>query len=166
MYSVAEKTYRMMLEETNPSRKNQSMIVSGESGAGKTEACKHVMRYLATLSERYCNLYLGRNSLGAQTVTIEKKVLDCNPFLEAFGNAKTVRNDNSSRFGKFLKIEYDGASSRRMLCALVAPAATVAAAAAGDGAVRGVTLEVARTLSNLPPPAPLQPHPPPQAGAS
>ena len=106
VFSMAEVAYKLMLEETNPQRRNQSMIVSGESGAGKTENCKHVMRYLATLSARYVERTAGRASLGAQS--IEKKVLDCNPFLEAFGNAKTVRNDNSSRFGKFLKIEYDG----------------------------------------------------------
>lgn len=134
VFSVAEISYRMMLEETNPSRKNQSMIVSGESGAGKTEACKHVMRYLATLSKRYVEkMAMMQNSSSSpravsssssssspdssstpstpnysNDTSIEKKVLDCNPFLEAFGNAKTARNDNSSRFGKFLKIEYSG----------------------------------------------------------
>jgi hypothetical protein len=134
VFAVAEVTYKMMLEETNPARKNQSMIVSGESGAGKTEACKHIMAFLATLSQRYVARNAGKATgaaaagistdepgspspslpapavpvAAAETVTIEKKVLDCNPFLEAFGNAKTVRNDNSSRFGKFLKIEYDG----------------------------------------------------------
>ena len=136
VFSVAEISYRMMLEETNPSRKNQSMIVSGESGAGKTEACKHVMRYLATLSKRYVEKMamaqsssssssprafgstISPDSLSSSSTpstpsysndtSIEKKVLDCNPFLEAFGNAKTARNDNSSRFGKFLKIEYSG----------------------------------------------------------
>jgi len=139
VFSVAEKTYVMMLEETNPSRKNQSMIVSGESGAGKTEACKHIMKYLATLSQRYTarqeavahhnqvhalhnvanalgqhnndhppNIHIPNDKGHNEIVSIETKVLDCNPFLEAFGNAKTVRNDNSSRFGKFLKIEYDG----------------------------------------------------------
>lgn len=95
------------------------MIVSGESGAGKTEACKHIMRYLATLSERFCSVKLRRLSLAGSTASVEKKVLDCNPFLEAFGNAKTVRNDNSSRFGKFLKIEYDGESGGRGLPVLV-----------------------------------------------
>jgi myosin V len=137
VFSVAEISYRMMLEETNPSRKNQSMIVSGESGAGKTEACKHVMRYLATLSKRYVEKmamaqfsstsprvssisspdspsspmspgFVMNDSSVIDKTSIEKKVLDCNPFLEAFGNAKTARNDNSSRFGKFLKIEYTG----------------------------------------------------------
>jgi myosin heavy subunit len=110
VFSKADAAYRSMLEETNPNKKNQSMIVSGESGAGKTEACKHVMRFLATLSERYCERNKLRDSSGKteETASIEKKVLDCNPFLEAFGNAKTVRNDNSSRFGKFTKIEYDG----------------------------------------------------------
>lgn len=109
VFAVADAAYRSMLEETHPSRKNQSMIVSGESGAGKTEACKHVMRFLAELSKRYLER-LQKTPAGAKldTASIEQKVLDCNPFLEAFGNAKTVRNDNSSRFGKFTKIEYDG----------------------------------------------------------
>jgi myosin-5 len=107
VYAVAERAYKHMLLESDPAKKNQSMIVSGESGAGKTEACKHIMRYLATLSERYCERKFKRHSVIARSVSVEKKVLDCNPFLEAFGNAKTVRNDNSSRFGKFLKIQYD-----------------------------------------------------------
>jgi len=71
-----------------------------QSGAGKTEACKKVMTFLAETSS---NLG-GASSSGAATV--EQRIMDCNPFLEAFGNAKTVRNDNSSRFGKFIKIEY------------------------------------------------------------
>ena len=87
------------------------MIVSGESGAGKTEGCKYIMRYLASISQRYVAQTKRRRSSAArataQTVEIEAQVLACNPFLEAFGNAKTVRNDNSSRFGKFLKIEYE-----------------------------------------------------------
>ena len=96
------------MEQEDPHRKNQSLIVSGESGAGKTEGCKHIMRYLATLSEHFCATHMKhrRSSAAiAATTRIEQKVLDCNPFLEAFGNAKTLRNDNSSRFGKFLKIE-------------------------------------------------------------
>jgi hypothetical protein len=171
VFAVAERAYRMMLEEGNPSKKNQSLIVSGESGAGKTEvrgraavglgasggfappaasqervhahpaaaadacpaahpmltsistlrllaarlnvrslshltlpahpqACKHIMRYLATLSERYCEHKLKRLSVAASAVSVEKKVLDCNPFLEAFGNAKTVRAPGGAAQGR------------------------------------------------------------------
>jgi myosin heavy subunit len=169
VFTVAERAYRTMLEEANPSKRNQSLIVSGESGAGKTEACKYVMRYLASLSKRDVLLTTptqpvpaasaavisgaaggdapaavagrhafppttgsaslapphitipsvrpattdaaatpltqvaalgGRASSSSATAdSIESKVLECNPFLEAFGNAKTLRNDNSSRFG-------------------------------------------------------------------
>lgn len=111
VYAVADKAYRCMMGALDPSKRNQSLIVSGESGAGKTEGCKCVMRYLASISERYVKMVRRRSSaarVNEATVKIEKQVLDCNPFLEAFGNAKTVRNDNSSRFGKFLKIQYDG----------------------------------------------------------
>eukprot|EP01138_Halocafeteria_seosinensis_P010819 gb/GECG01011049.1/.p1 GENE.gb/GECG01011049.1/~~gb/GECG01011049.1/.p1 ORF type:complete len:633 (+),score=86.46 gb/GECG01011049.1/:1-1899(+) len=105
VYTVAARAYTMMIEQTNPALKSQSLIVSGESGAGKTEACKHVMKYLACISEQYCQLK-GMGGLPSNTSNIEQKVLMCNPFLEALGNAKTLRNNNSSRFGKFLKIQY------------------------------------------------------------
>jgi myosin heavy subunit len=109
VFMVADKAYKNMLETADPSRKNQSIIVSGESGAGKTEAAKHTLTYLATLSQRHMTITMkARQSMVARSVAIERKVLDCNPFLEAFGNAKTLRNDNSSRFGKFLKIEFEG----------------------------------------------------------
>ena len=90
--------------------RNQSLIVSGESGAGKTEACKRVMTYLTAISRARSDELTDRKgvsrraSVGVENV--EEKVLRCNPFLEAFGNAKTNRNDNSSRFGKFLRLEY------------------------------------------------------------
>jgi myosin-5 len=114
VFSVAERAYRALLADSavNAQTRNQSLIVSGESGAGKTEACKHVMRFLAVLSQRFVDgASKKRDRIMAsihENVSIERKVLDCNPFLEAFGNAKTSRNDNSSRFGKFLSIQYAG----------------------------------------------------------
>lgn len=79
-------------------RKNQALVISGESGAGKTECAKLCMKFIA--------FFFGRKTEpGAEKEeTLEDKILACNPVLEAFGNAKTVRNDNSSRFGKYIKI--------------------------------------------------------------
>lgn len=79
---------------------NQSVIISGESGAGKTEATKQVLAYIAAIA----------GSVGG----VEKKVLQANPILEAFGNAKTIRNDNSSRFGKYMEIFFaqDGRNTK------------------------------------------------------
>ncbi|XP_042395963.1 myosin-17-like isoform X2 [Zingiber officinale] len=93
VFAVADVAYRAMVNEG----KNNSILVSGESGAGKTETTKMLMRYLA---------YLGGRS-GIEGRTVEQQVLESNPVLEAFGNAKTVRNNNSSRFGKFVEIQFD-----------------------------------------------------------
>lgn len=103
VFTVAERAYCDLI--ASATRRNQSLIVSGESGAGKTEACKRVMNMLAEISK----MVAAKNTTGGGNLSnssIEAKVLGCNPFLEAFGNAKTSRNDNSSRFGKFLKIQY------------------------------------------------------------
>ena len=79
------------------SGKNQALVISGESGAGKTECAKLCMKFIA--------FYFGKKEeTNENNVSLEDKILACNPVLEAFGNAKTVRNDNSSRFGKYIKI--------------------------------------------------------------
>ncbi|XP_044981103.1 myosin-5-like isoform X2 [Hordeum vulgare subsp. vulgare] len=93
VFAIADVSYRQMMNEG----KSNSILVSGESGAGKTETTKLLMRYLAFLG--------GRSKTGGRTV--EQQVLESNPVLEAFGNAKTVRNNNSSRFGKFVEIQFD-----------------------------------------------------------
>ncbi|RVX05381.1 Myosin-17 [Vitis vinifera] len=93
VFAVADVAFRAMMNEG----KSNSILVSGESGAGKTETTKMLMRYLA---------YLGGRS-GVEGRTVEQQVLESNPVLEAFGNAKTVRNNNSSRFGKFVEIQFD-----------------------------------------------------------
>ncbi|KAL8233454.1 hypothetical protein R6Q59_019554 [Mikania micrantha] len=93
VFAVADASYRAMINEG----KSNSILVSGESGAGKTETTKMLMQYLAYLG--------GRKATEGRTV--EQQVLESNPVLEAFGNAKTVRNNNSSRFGKFVEIQFD-----------------------------------------------------------
>ncbi|CAI5489186.1 unnamed protein product [Closterium sp. Naga37s-1] len=92
VFAIAETAYRAMLD----CGESQSILVSGESGAGKTETTKLIMQYLA---------YMGGRATEGRSV--EAQVLESNPLLEAFGNAKTVRNNNSSRFGKFVEIQFD-----------------------------------------------------------
>uniref|UniRef100_A0A0E0P1A2 Myosin motor domain-containing protein n=1 Tax=Oryza rufipogon TaxID=4529 RepID=A0A0E0P1A2_ORYRU len=93
LFAIADACYRAMINEQG----SQSILVSGESGAGKTETTKMLMRYLA---------FMGGRS-GTEGRTVEQQVLESNPVLEAFGNAKTVKNNNSSRFGKFVEIQFD-----------------------------------------------------------
>jgi len=76
---------------------NQSIIVSGESGAGKTVSAKYAMRYFATVGGS--NSSNGVDNVETSETQVEKRVLASNPLMEAIGNAKTTRNDNSSRFG-------------------------------------------------------------------
>ncbi|KAL9288305.1 Myosin-4 [Arabidopsis thaliana] len=88
VYAVADAAYDEMMRE----EKNQSIIISGESGAGKTETAKYAMQYL--------------EALGGGSFGVENEILKTNCILEAFGNAKTSRNDNSSRFGKLMEIHF------------------------------------------------------------
>nr|XP_061825669.1 unconventional myosin-Vc-like isoform X1 [Nerophis lumbriciformis] len=91
IFAVAEEAYKQMARN----QRNQSIIISGESGAGKTVSARYAMRYFAVVSKS-----------GSKT-QVEDKVLASNPITEAIGNAKTTRNDNSSRFGKFTEISFD-----------------------------------------------------------
>ncbi|XP_015827032.3 unconventional myosin-Va isoform X1 [Nothobranchius furzeri] len=90
IFSVAEEAYRTMTRE----EKNQSIIISGESGSGKTVSAKFTMRYFAVVGG------------AAQKTSVEERVLSSNPIMESIGNAKTIRNDNSSRFGKYIEIGF------------------------------------------------------------
>ncbi|XP_052864968.1 myosin heavy chain, muscle isoform X5 [Anopheles cruzii] len=99
LFSVSDGAYVNML--TN--HENQSMLITGESGAGKTENTKKVIAYFATIGAS------GKKDESAEKKgSLEDQVVQTNPVLEAFGNAKTVRNDNSSRFGKFIRIHFTG----------------------------------------------------------
>ncbi|KAM6977340.1 myosin-7-like [Aplochiton taeniatus] len=94
IYAVADNAYNDMLRN----RENQSMLITGESGAGKTVNTKRVIQYFAIVA-----------ALGEAVKTggtLEDQIIEANPAMEAFGNAKTLRNDNSSRFGKFIRIHF------------------------------------------------------------
>jgi len=100
-YAVAHLCYDEM---KNRKKKKQTIIISGESGAGKTETAKIVMSYLATASNCFRD---------EKEVTIEQQFLSANPILEAFGNAQTIRNSNSSRFGNYKKLLFDNDGNLR-----------------------------------------------------
>uniref|UniRef100_A0A8C1LRB6 Osteoclast-stimulating factor 1 n=1 Tax=Cyprinus carpio TaxID=7962 RepID=A0A8C1LRB6_CYPCA len=91
IYALADNMYRNMMID----RENQCVIISGESGAGKTVAAKYIMSYISKVSGG-----------GPRVQHVKDIILQSNPLLEAFGNAKTVRNNNSSRFGKYFEIQF------------------------------------------------------------
>ena len=121
VFQIADRAYHKMLldriETDAITRENQVIVVNGESGAGKTESMKHILHYLASISTQMSD------SLHYQTVSdeVESQVVASNPLMESFGNAKTLRNNNSSRFGKFIELFYfnegfiDGATVRTYL---------------------------------------------------
>ena len=86
----------------------QVVIISGESGAGKTEATKLIMQYLAAVNNKKNSLAVGSHpaasSSSSSSSLVTEQILEASPLLESFGNATTVRNDNSSRFGKYTQI--------------------------------------------------------------
>ncbi|KAH6658374.1 myosin-2 [Truncatella angustata] len=101
LFAIAEEAFADMLRD----KKNQTIVVSGESGAGKTVSAKYIMRYFAT---RESPDNPGGRKKGAEAMSeTEEQILATNPIMEAFGNAKTTRNDNSSRFGKYIEILFD-----------------------------------------------------------
>ncbi|OWZ16867.1 Myosin [Phytophthora megakarya] len=106
LFSIAEKAYTGMKRVVQGSGTPQSIVISGESGAGKTEASKYIMKYLATASKHAANVNTGKAVAAGVHEQIEECVVLSNLILESFGNAKTSRNDNSSRFGKYIQIHY------------------------------------------------------------
>eukprot|EP00325_Prymnesiales_sp_UTEX-LB-985_P031004 CAMPEP_0174738262 /NCGR_PEP_ID=MMETSP1094-20130205/69638_1 /TAXON_ID=156173 /ORGANISM="Chrysochromulina brevifilum, Strain UTEX LB 985" /LENGTH=388 /DNA_ID=CAMNT_0015941631 /DNA_START=76 /DNA_END=1239 /DNA_ORIENTATION=+ len=103
VYALAEAAYRGMLIE----QKKQAILISGESGAGKTEAVKACLRHVVSRSRDAARELAGGSSLAERAGFVEDCIMQANPLLEALGNAKTVRNGNSSRFGKWVEIQFD-----------------------------------------------------------
>merc|ERR1711937_364345 len=106
LWAITETAYRNMLQNT----KDQSMLITGASGAGKTENTKKVIAYLAMVATS------GKKS--DKKASLEDQIVATNPILESYGNAKTSRNDNSSRFGKFIRIHFN-ASGKLAGCDIV-----------------------------------------------
>jgi len=108
LWAIAEGAYRNMLQ----SKKNNAMLITGESGAGKTENTKKVITYLAMVATGAGGKQVEKK------VSLEDQIVATNPILESYGNAKTARNDNSSRFGKFIRIHFT-ASGKLAGCDIV-----------------------------------------------
>uniref|UniRef100_A0A4W6FNY2 Myosin, heavy chain b n=1 Tax=Lates calcarifer TaxID=8187 RepID=A0A4W6FNY2_LATCA len=98
IFSISDNAYQFMLTD----RENQSVLITGESGAGKTVNTKRVIQYFATIAVAGSK----KPESGKMQGSLEDQIIAANPLLEAYGNAKTVRNDNSSRFGKFIRIHF------------------------------------------------------------
>merc|ERR1711887_128901 len=107
LWAIAETAYRNMLQN----KKDNAMLITGESGAGKTENTKKVITYLAMVAT-------GSGKKSEKKVSLEDQIVATNPILESYGNAKTARNDNSSRFGKFIRIHFT-ASGKLAGCDIV-----------------------------------------------
>jgi len=105
VFAITDIAYRSMLQD----REDQSILCTGESGAGKTENTKKVIQYLAFVaaSKPKSSSHIPASNSDLSFGELEQQLLKANPILEAFGNAKTVKNDNSSRFGKFIRINFD-----------------------------------------------------------
>ncbi|KAL4464880.1 hypothetical protein ABPG74_011441 [Tetrahymena malaccensis] len=106
VYALSANAYIQLFSNN----KKQAIVISGESGAGKTENAKYSMKYITSLSDaahshsEHNSYSTNKKQQGTKQAPIEEKILGCNPILESFGNAKTVRNNNSSRFGKYVRI--------------------------------------------------------------
>uniref|UniRef100_A0A3B4DHB8 Myosin motor domain-containing protein n=1 Tax=Pygocentrus nattereri TaxID=42514 RepID=A0A3B4DHB8_PYGNA len=100
IFSISDNAYQFMLTD----RENQSILITGESGAGKTVNTKRVIQYFATIA--VSGQKKAETVSGKMQGSLEDQIIAANPLLEAYGNAKTVRNDNSSRFGKFIRIHF------------------------------------------------------------
>merc|ERR1719220_1663280 len=110
LWAIAEGAYRNMLQN----KKDNAMLITGESGAGKTENTKKVITYLAMVATGAG----GAAKKDTKKVSLEDQIVATNPILESYGNAKTARNDNSSRFGKFIRIHFT-ASGKLCGCDIV-----------------------------------------------
>ncbi|KAI9352700.1 P-loop containing nucleoside triphosphate hydrolase protein [Obelidium mucronatum] len=97
IYAIADAAYYEMIQN----KESQSILITGESGAGKTENTKKVIQYLAAIAPSH--------STNGKQGSLEQQILQANPILESFGNAQTIRNNNSSRFGKFIRLEFNPA---------------------------------------------------------